>query len=169
MLGMSLSEIKRTDRTSRNLSKTYHHGPYYGFYIHDPKQRHIHKATVRDRILHHAVFSMLNPLFEETFILTSFSCRIGFGTHKGVDALAQMIRKVSKNGSTPTYVLKCDIKKFFDSVDHEILLDILNRRIEDENVMWLLREIVKSYVVNRERERERVQGRIQKPVFQSAI
>ena len=58
-------------------NKTYRHGPYEGFYIHDPKQRHIHKATVRDRILHHAMFSVVNPIFEETFIPTSFSCRVG--------------------------------------------------------------------------------------------
>jgi len=53
---------------------TYQHSPYVGFYIKDPKQRHIHKATVRDRALHHAIFSILNPIFETTFIPRSFSC-----------------------------------------------------------------------------------------------
>ncbi len=149
-------------------NKNYRHGPYYGFYIHDPKQRHIHKATVRDRILHHAIFSILSPMFEEMFISTSFSCRVGFGTHRGVDMLAQMIRRVSKNGSQQCYVLKCDIKKFFDSVDHEILLSILNRRVKDEDAVWLLREIVKSYVIKRERERE-FKAKFKKLAFQSAI
>src|SRR3989338_9563507 len=58
-------------------NKTYEHGQYTGFYIRDPKPRHIHKAAVRDRILHHALFSVVNPIFEQTFIQSSFSCRIG--------------------------------------------------------------------------------------------
>lgn len=125
--------------------KKYRHGPYFGFYIRDPKVRHIHKATVRDRIVHHAVFRILNFLFEPTFIPTSFSCRIGKGNHKGVYALEDMVRKVSKNYTGPCFALKCDIKKFFDSVDHEILLAQLGRRIRDKNTIWLLREIVGSF------------------------
>ena len=80
-------------------NKTYKHGPYTGFYIRDPKQRHIHKAIVRDRVLHHAIFSVINPIFEETFIPTSFSCRIGFGTHKGVNTLEHMARAITKNST----------------------------------------------------------------------
>lgn len=125
--------------------KKYRHGPYFGFYIRDPKVRHIHKATVRDRIVHHAVFRILNFLFEPTFISTSFSCRIGKGNHKGVYALEDMARKVSKNYTGPCYALKCDIKKFFDSVDHGILLEQLGRRIRDEDTMRLLREIIGSF------------------------
>ncbi len=140
-------------------SKTYRHGPYYGFYIRDPKQRHIHKALVRDRILHHTIFSVINPVFEPTFISRSFSCRIGFGTHRGVAALEGMTRKVSRNNTHPCFVLKCDIKKFFDSVDHDILLSILRKRIKDEDTMQLLEAIIRSYdstpVRERERERER--------------
>ncbi|OHA17078.1 MAG: hypothetical protein A3G52_01570 [Candidatus Taylorbacteria bacterium RIFCSPLOWO2_12_FULL_43_20] len=125
--------------------KKYRHGRYFGFYIRDPKVRHIHKATVRDRVVHHAVFRILNFLFEPTFIPTSFSCRIGKGNHKGVYALEDMGRKASKNYTRPCYALKCDIKKFFDSVDHEILLDLLAKRIKDKDTMWLLREIVGSF------------------------
>jgi len=125
--------------------RKYRHGPYFGFYIRDPKVRHIHKATVRDRILHHAVFRVLNFLFEPIFIPTSFSCRIGKGNHKGVYALEDMARKVSKNYTGPCYGLKCDIKKFFDSVDHKILLGLLEKRIKDKDTMWLLREIVGSF------------------------
>jgi len=140
-------------------NKTYRHGPYRGFYVRDPKQRHIHKAEVRDRILHHAIFWVINPIFEETFISTSFSCRIGFGTHKGVDVLERKARAVGHNGTTNCFVLKCDVRKFFDSVDHAILLDILGKRIKDEDAMWLLRSVIESYptapVRERERERER--------------
>ncbi|MEK7390855.1 MAG: RNA-dependent DNA polymerase, partial [Patescibacteria group bacterium] len=66
-------------------NRTYRHGGYKGFWIHDPKLRRIHKASVRDRVLHHAVFKVLNPIFEPTFIPTSFSCRLGKGTHKGIE------------------------------------------------------------------------------------
>ena len=137
-------------------SKKYKHGPYTDFYIQDPKQRHIHKALVRDRVLHHAVFKILNPIFEPTFISNSFSCRVGYGTHKGVKVLEGILRKISKNGTAPCFGLKCDIQKFFDSVDHVILFAILKRRIKDSNVLWLLNEIIESYVSKpRERERER--------------
>ncbi len=135
--------------------KTYEHGPYSGFYITDPKQRHIHKAIVRDRVLHHAIFSVSNPIFEETFMPVSFSCRVGFGTHKGVAVLERMMRTVAQNGAGNCFVLKCDIKKFFDSVDHKILLGILERRIKDRDAMWLLECVVESYEATSVRERER--------------
>ena len=130
----------------RNLkSGTYKHGQYKGFWIHDPKLRHIHKATVRDRVLHHAVFYVLNHIFEPTFINDSYSCRIGKGTHKGVEKVADMIRVVSKNDTHPCYALKCDVRKFFDSVDHITLLSILRIKIKDINLMRLIEEIVRSY------------------------
>lgn len=126
-------------------NKTYKHGRYTGFYITDPKRRHIHKATVRDRVLHHAIFKTLNPIFEPGFIADSFSCRIGKGTHKGVERLAHMLRAVSRNDTRRCYALKCDVRKFFDSVDHEILLKMLAQRIKDPEAMWLMREIVGSF------------------------
>jgi RNA-directed DNA polymerase len=126
-------------------NKTYKHGPYTAFYISDPKLRHIHKATVCDRVLHHAIFQKLNPMFEPGFIADSFSCRIGKGTHKGVERLASMLRTVSRNGTRECYALKCDVRKFFDSIDHEILLEILAARIKDPEVMQLLKEIVGSF------------------------
>jgi retron-type reverse transcriptase len=126
--------------------KAYKHGGYADFFICDPKLRHIHKATVRDRVLHHAVYQILNPLFEPTFIATSFSCRIQKGSHKGVDVAEKMIRKVSRNYTRVCYVLKCDVRKFFDSIDHAILISLIRRKIKDENVMWLVEEIIGSFV-----------------------
>lgn len=126
--------------------KVYKHGPYTDFFIYDPKLRHIHKATVLDRIIHHAIFKILNGVFEPTFIATSFSCRISKGTHKGVSMVEKMIRRVSQNYTQPCYALKCDVKKFFDTVDHSILLSILQRKIKDADVMWLMEEIVESFV-----------------------
>ena len=136
---------------------TYRHGPYKGFWIYDPKLRRIHKSTVRDRVLHHAVFTVLNRIFEPTFIADSYSCRIGKGTHKGVERVAYMLRAMSKNNTRTCYALKCDVRKFFDSVDHQILKDILNRKIKDAKTISLLEEIVESYNSSgfpRERERE---------------
>jgi len=126
-------------------SKRYKHGPYQGFYITDPKQRHIHKAMVRDRVLHHAIYSKLYRLFNPTFIATSFSCRIGKGTHRGVFWLDKVVRKISRNYTQPCYVLKCDIRKFFDSVDHNVLASILSKRIRDKDMTWLLTEVIDSF------------------------
>ncbi len=126
-------------------SRQYIHGAYQGFMICDPKQRQIHKATVRDRVLHHAVFKILNPVFEPTFIAHSFSCREGKGTHKAVDALGRFLRKTSRNYTSRCFALKCDIRQFFASVDHAVLLAILERTIKDTDMIWLLREIIGSF------------------------
>ena len=140
--------------------KTYIHGGYIGFFISDPKLRHIHKATVRDRVLHHAVFNSLNPVFEPTFINDSFSCRVGKGTHKGVSAVENMLRKASKNNTRNCYALKCDIRKFFDSVDQPTLLSMVTKRIKDPDIIWLMEKLISSYnslteaTPERERERE---------------
>lgn len=128
---------------------TYKHGPYKGFWIHDPKLRRIHKASVRDRVLHHAIFSVLNPIFEPTFIPESFSCRVGKGTHKGMKKVTEMIRTVSRNNTKICYALKCDVRKFFDSIDHGVLLGIVEKKIKDEHLMKLMREIINSFEASR--------------------
>lgn len=138
-------------------SETYKHGPYRGFWIHDPKLRRIHKATVRDRVLHHAVFYVLNRIFEPTFINDSYSCRINKGTHKGVEKVTNMLRAASKNNTRQCYALKCDVRKFFDSVDRQVLKNILDRKIKDKKTISLLGEIIESYEKSGTlRERERV-------------
>ncbi len=126
-------------------TKQYKHSPYASFWIQDPKQRHIHKAAVRDRVLHHAIFTILNPLFEESFISHSFSCRIDKGTHKGIKTLKDIARRVSGNTRKPCFALKCDIKKFFDTIDHDVLFAIFAKKIKDFDTMWLLREIIESF------------------------
>jgi len=133
----------------------YKHDVYTSFYIHDPKQRKIHKATVRDRVLHHAIFRILNPIFEPTFISHSFSCQIGKGTHKGINALKKMMVGVSNNNRKSCFALKCDIKKFFGSVDHEILLAIIKKRIKDTKALWLIEEIISSFFAEDKFEREK--------------
>ena len=125
--------------------RKYRHAAYSAFRITDPKQRLIHKAVVRDRIVHHALFSVLNPIFEPTFIAHSFSCRVGKGTHKGVTVVEQILRSVSCNNTRPCFVLKCDISKFFASVDHSVLLRVVERRVRDERALELVREIISSF------------------------
>jgi RNA-directed DNA polymerase len=138
---------------------TYEHAPYQGFFITDPKLRHVHKAEVRDRVLHHSIFNILNPKFEPGFISTSFSCQVGKGSHRGVRMISKILRKVSRNNTIPCYALKCDVQKFFDSVDHQILLTILKKKITDQKTIDLLTELVASFeksgIRERERERER--------------
>ncbi len=128
------------------VSKKYKHSKYTSFHIHDPKRRHIHKASVRDRVLHHAIFRILNPIFEPSFIHTSFSCRVDKGTHKGIIALSQMLNKVSQNNTQKCFALKCDVKKFFDTVHHGILRNIISKRIKDNDTLWLLEGIIESYI-----------------------
>ena len=126
-------------------NKTYEHGKYQSFYVQDPKRRHIHKAQVKDRVVHHLLYTFLYQIFDKTFIYDSYSCRLNKGTHRGVDRLEIFIRKASKNYTGPCFVLKCDIKKFFASIDHQILTDLLRKKIPDQNTMWLLKQVINSF------------------------
>ena len=127
------------------LSKTYKPGSYSQFYVRDPKTRIIHKAPVVDRIVHHIVSSVLEKIYEPTFIPYSYACRKNKGTHKGVLALQKMARKVSRNNTRTCWVLKCDISKFFASVNHKKLLKILSRKIKDPDFLELLSKIIDSF------------------------
>jgi retron-type reverse transcriptase len=121
--------------------------PYVSFYISDPKRRHIHKATVADRVLHQAIFRVLYPIFDQHFIHDSYSCRVRKGTHAGVRQLVRYAKKVSANHCVTAYVLKCDVRKFFQSIDHAILFRLLHRHIHDADVLWILRKVIESYQV----------------------
>ena len=125
--------------------RTYKHGGYIAFNISDPKPRNIHKAIIRDRLLHHAIYRKLYPFFDRTFITDSYSCRIGKGTHKALNRFREFGLKVSKNNTKTCWVLKCDIRKFFANIDHDILTAILKKYIPDENILWLLEEIIESF------------------------
>lgn len=125
--------------------KTYKHRSYQAFKINDPKPRDIHKATVRDRIVHHAIYRTLYLYFDKKFIYDSYSCRNNKGTHRAINRFRSIIWKVSQNDTRTAWVLKCDIKKFFASIDHEILKNILSRHIEDKDILWLLGQIIDSF------------------------
>lgn len=126
-------------------SQTYQHGRYEAFRINDPKPRQIHKASVRDRLLHHAIYRILYTLFDKKFIHDSYSCRDFKGTHRAIRRFSLFNRKISQRNTKTCFVLKCDIRKFFDSIDHGILLQILSKFIEDKNTLSLLENIIKSF------------------------
>lgn len=126
-------------------AKTYTHSPYQAFNISDPKPRNIHKAAVRDRLLHHALYRMLYPFFDRTFINDSYSCRLNKGTHKAINRFRQFAYIESKNHTKTIWVLKCDIRKFFGTIDHSVLKEILKGHIPDEDIRWLLGRIVDSF------------------------
>jgi RNA-directed DNA polymerase len=119
--------------------KTYCPGPYHSFYIHEPKRRLISAAPFRDRVVHHALCNVIEPLFERRFIHDSYANRVGKGTHRALDRCQEFARKCK-------YVLQCDVRQFFPSIDHAILQGILGRIIADENVMWLVDQILASGV-----------------------
>jgi len=125
--------------------KTYKHSEYEAFNVYDPKPRNIHKATVGDRLLHHAIYRILYPYFDRLFIHDSYFCRIGKGTHKAMNRFRDFGRMVGKNNTKKCWVLKCDVRKFFASVDHHVLLQVLNKWIDDKDVLWLLERVIKSF------------------------
>jgi retron-type reverse transcriptase len=117
--------------------ETYQPGGYQSFYVQKPKKRLINAAPFRDRVVHHALMNVIEPLFERQFIFDSYANRKGKGTHKALDRCTYFLRRYD-------YVMHLDVRQFFPSVDHEILLSVLERTIGDEHVMELIRKIVSS-------------------------
>ena len=126
--------------------KTYQHGGYHAFFVNDPKRRHIHKASVEDRIVHHLLYKYLYELWDKKFIYDSYSCRLEKGTHRAVKRLEKFTRIVSKNYTTECWALKLDIKKFFASVDLEILKGLIRKKIINRDTLWLTDEIIDSFL-----------------------
>lgn len=122
-------------------------GGYQQFQITDPKLRIISKASVRDRLVHQAIYQILYPPYDATFISDSYACRKNMGTHRAFRELADQARQVSKNYTQPCWALKCDIRKFFDSVDHQILKTMLRERVGDKRMFRLLSQIIDSFSV----------------------
>jgi RNA-directed DNA polymerase len=117
--------------------QTYQPGPYTSFFIHEPKRRLISAAPFPDRVVHHALCNLIEPLFERSFIYDSYANRIGKGTHRAVDRCQQFARRYP-------YFLQCDLRQFFPSIDHAILRTSLARKIDDERVLWLVDQILAS-------------------------
>lgn len=122
----------------------YRHGEYSAFKISDPKPRDIHKATVRDRLVHHAIYRVLYPYFDRTWTADSYSCRDNKGTHRAMNRFRHFAAQVSHNHTHTAWALKCDIRKFFASIDHDILIKILEDHIS-QPVKMVLENIIRSF------------------------
>jgi len=127
------------------MDGSYRHGGYVHFKINDPKPRDIHKASVRDRIVHHAIYRELYPYFDNKFIFSSYACRNDKGHHLALKHFASLIRAESNNGRKTVWVLKCDIKKFFASINKIILRRILYNHIENHNTRRVIHEVLESF------------------------
>lgn len=120
------------------ISGTYQTGAYHYFQIYDPKVRTVAAAPFRDRVVHHALVRVLEPIFENRFIEDSFACRKGKGTHAAM-------RRAHRFAKRYRYALKCDIAKYFPSMDHGILTEQIERVIGDREVLDLIAKILDSH------------------------
>ena len=116
-------------------NKTYQPGAYRTFHLIDPKSRLISAAPYRDRVVHHALCNIIVPIFENTFIHDSYANRVGFGTHRA-------LKRFTKFARNSRYVLQCDIKKYFPTIDREILKQLLRRKIKCRDTLWLIDTII---------------------------
>jgi retron-type reverse transcriptase len=112
-------------------AETYRPGGYASFTIHDPKRRLISAAPFRDRVVHHALCNLIEPIFERGFISDSYANRVGKGTHRALNRAQQFARRYR-------YVLQCDVRQFFPSIDHAVLRGILAGKIHDPAVLRLI-------------------------------
>lgn len=122
---------------------TYEVGRYNIFYVYEPKKRLIMSLLFKDRVAQHAIYRQLNPIFEKQFISDSYACRVGKGTHKAIDRLQYWLRQTDRK-KEKYYYLKLDISKYFYRIDHEILMEILERKLGDPPLLKLLEKIIKS-------------------------
>jgi hypothetical protein len=119
--------------------KTYLPGPYSSFFIHEPKRRLISAAPFRDRVVHHALCRVIEPLFERSFIQDSYANRVGQGTHRALDRCQAFARRYR-------YALQCDVVQFFPAIDHALLRQTLARKLRDPDLLWLVDRILESGV-----------------------
>ncbi len=126
------------------LNRTYQHGGYREFVVNDSKKRLIRAAPFRDRVIHHALCNIIEPVFDKGFVYDSYACRKGKGTHRAVKRLGKFIRVLLAKSKEEIYCLKCDISKYFETIDHKILFTLLKKKIADPKVLWLLKEILES-------------------------
>ncbi|MGB8648000.1 MAG: reverse transcriptase domain-containing protein [Anaerolineae bacterium] len=119
------------------LDQSYRPGRYTSFYIHDPKRRLISAAPFRDRVVHHALCNLIEPSFERSFIFDSYANRIRKGTHRALARCQEFARRYP-------FVLQCDVRQYFPSIDHAILRDQLAHKVTDPQIRWLIDQILAS-------------------------
>ncbi len=125
-------------------SQSYKPGKYRAFFVNDPKKRLIKAAPFKDRVAHHALCNVIEPVFDKAFIYDSYACRRGKGTHAAVDRLQKFIRAMNGGSKRRIYALKCDITKYFPSVDHETLVAVIGKKVKDKKTLWLIELIIQS-------------------------
>jgi retron-type reverse transcriptase len=123
--------------------KTYRPRPVRQFYVYEPKKRLITAPAFYDRVVHHALCNIIEPIFDKSFIYHSYACRKIKGTHKAVDKFQQYMRKAQGKWGR-VYCLKIDIKRYFPSINHDILFKIIKRKIKDPDILWLIKTIIDS-------------------------
>ena len=119
------------------MTETWQAGGYRSFTVHEPKRRKISAAPFRDRIVHHALIHVIEPIYERKFIYDSYANRVGKGTHAALDRCTHFMRRFK-------YVLQCDVQQFFPSIDHEILKATLARTITCPSTLRLCDKIIDS-------------------------
>lgn len=127
------------------LFHIYKPRPLKTFILRDPKTRKISKSAFRDRIVHHALYNVIGTIFEKKFIYDSYANQLGKGTKNAIKRFDYFKRKISKNNTRLIFVLKGDIKQYFENVDHTILLSIIEKQITDKRLLWLIRIILSNY------------------------
>jgi RNA-directed DNA polymerase len=118
--------------------------PLEDFILRDPKTRKISKSDFRDRIVHHAIIRIIEPIFDKSFIYDSCANRIGKGNLFALRRFDLFKKKVTNNLKTEAFCFKADIKHYFEEVNHEVLIKIISRKIKDERVLWLIRRILEN-------------------------
>ncbi|MFA5060830.1 MAG: reverse transcriptase/maturase family protein [Candidatus Pacearchaeota archaeon] len=126
------------------MSQTYKPKPLVNFIIKDPKTRKISKSAFRDRIVHHAIVRAIEPIFDKSFIYDSCANRIGKGNLFALRRLELFEKKVTCNLRNEAFCLKADIRHYFEEINHDILLNVIQRKIVDEKVMWLIKQIISN-------------------------
>lgn len=122
--------------------------PLQTFILRDPKTRKISKANFRDRIVHHAICNIIEPIFDKTFIYDNCANRKEKGSLFAIKRFDLFKRQITHNLQSEAFCLKADIKHYFEEVDHKTLINIIKRKVRDKKVIWLIKRVI-------ERERER--------------
>ena len=133
-------EAENLERIRQSLlNRTFHTSRYQEKLIHEPKERVIYILPFNpDRIVQHALMNVMIPVWEKFFIGDTYACRVGLGMHAGSRRTMEYVRR-------NRYCLKCDISKFYPSIDQEVLMSIIRRKVKDPDVLWLLDDIVRSF------------------------
>jgi retron-type reverse transcriptase len=127
------------------FEQTYYPEPLKTFILRDPKTRKISKSAFKDRIVHHALVRVIELSFEKTFIYDCCANRIGKGSQFALKRFDKFKRKVTRNGKLSAFCLKADIKHYFEEVNHSVLINILKRKIDDEKVIGLIKQILNNF------------------------